>query len=452
MKKNDLAYGEIATRDDATAILKCCGIEYWIYDPVSNKGAPGSNAMAELAPCVSWDDFPQALIDRHLIDKCCSAAWLQMHERVRNGEADVSSEILVIEQGVPIWKRVQYHTVFDESGRPVRATGIAENISAYKRLAENYAQAAKQCGVTIWTLDLASKTIYELSNATHMKIFDTYTTIHNVPEVFGQSGSALFPADVPAFYAMFDKVYAGEKTASSVGRWWSDDHERWWWYEISYTTLFDSDGKPVKAIGAAIDISERMRLEERYEEEIKWRKVHNRDVIGSYKMNLTQNICEDGQSDISAIMTFQGNGTVDDFFAREYAAHMDETELAQYRRVFNRENLLRSYREGKTSFTQESYVNFGAGKIFWIKIELDMFLNPRNSDVEAYIYATDIDQKKMAQALVDTVVDMDYDYLALLDALNDTYMIFAKTASSTPLPPLYASNYALEVENYARKF
>ncbi|MEG0768119.1 MAG: hypothetical protein RR482_10410, partial [Clostridia bacterium] len=96
------------------------------------------------------------------------------------------------EQGVPIWKRVQYHTVFDESGRPVRATGIAENISAYKRLAENYAQAAKQCGVTIWTLDLASKTIYELSNATHMKIFDTYTTIHNVPEVFGQSGSALF--------------------------------------------------------------------------------------------------------------------------------------------------------------------------------------------------------------------------------------------------------------------
>ncbi|MEF9988854.1 MAG: hypothetical protein RR797_07235, partial [Christensenella sp.] len=187
-------------------------------------------------------------------------------------------------------------------------------------------------------------------------------------------------------------------------------------------------------------------------EEIKWRKVHNLDVIGSYKMNLTQNICEDGQSDNPLILSFQGRGTVDDFFAREYSVHVDAEQLKIYKSIFNRENLLRSYREGKTSFTEEAYVDFGENKILWIMIELDMFQNPKNGDVEAYIYAMDIDQKKTTQDLVNAVVNMDYDYLALLNSETDAYTLFAQTDARTSLPPLYSSSYAMEVEAYARKF
>ncbi|MEG2120180.1 MAG: hypothetical protein RRY53_07465, partial [Pseudoflavonifractor sp.] len=81
-------------------------------------------------------------------------------------------------------------------------------------------------------------------------------------------------------------------------------------------------------------------------------------MLGSYKLNLTRNICEDGQSDIPVILTFQGNGTVDDFFAREYAAHVDEVALAAYKKQFNRESLLSAYHHGKTNIAQESYMCF----------------------------------------------------------------------------------------------
>ncbi|MEG1781685.1 MAG: ATP-binding protein [Oscillospiraceae bacterium] len=323
---------------------------------------------------------------------------------------------------------------------------------ALKRLEQTYAQAARQCGVTLWMFDFDSKTIYDLSNATHMKVFDTFTTIHNVPEVFAQEGSVLHPDDVGAFNEMFDALYKGEKTAKSVGRWWDKDEGVWWWYEIAYTTIFDNDGKPIKAVGTAMDITERIRLEQRYEEEIEWRKVHNRDVIGSFKMNLTKNICEDGQSDNATILTFQGDGTVDGFFRLEYATHMDEQELQEYKRLFNRQSLLKSFQDGRTRVAQEAYVNFGGVNSFWAKIELDMFQNPKSNDIEAYIYAQDIDQKRTARALVDTVVDMDYDYLALLDAISDDYTIYAKTDGKTPLPPFHTDNYENEVEAYARRF
>ncbi|MEG1806468.1 MAG: hypothetical protein RR327_08830, partial [Clostridia bacterium] len=97
-------------------------------------------------------------------------------------------------------------------------------------------------------------------------------------------------------------------------------------------------------------------------------------------------------------------------------------------------------------------VDFGEGKILWIRIELDMFKNPQSGDIEAYIYALDIDQKKTSNALVYSVVNFGYDYLALLDLTTKKYTIFEKTESSTPLPTFHVSNYETEVAQYARKF
>ncbi|MEG1859100.1 MAG: response regulator [Christensenellaceae bacterium] len=321
-----------------------------------------------------------------------------------------------------------------------------------KLLEETYARAAKQCGVTLWMFNFAEKLIYNFNNLTHIKAFDGISSFHNVPEVFSEKGSPLYPDDVQALNEMFDKLYAGEKTAKSVGRWGNEDEDVWWWYEISYTTIFDDDGKPLKAIGTAIDITERVRLEERYNEEIKWRKVHNHDVMGSFKMNLTKNTCEDGQSDLAKILSFHGDGTVDDFFKRESASHVHEDERTEYQKIFNRKNLLKSFQEGKTSIAKESYVDFGENTVIWVNIELDMFQNPKNGDVEAYIYATDIDQKKTFSSIVDSVVNMDYDYIALLDVMTGTYTLFAKSDGETALPPFYASSYEKEVEQYARKY
>ncbi|MEG1720062.1 MAG: response regulator, partial [Pseudoflavonifractor sp.] len=438
--------------DRLVAVLKHCNVEYWTYNPATDEAWVGANAMAELGAEKCWSHFPQRLLDMGLIHKNSAEKWLQMHRRLRQGETELVEEIQVIEQGTPTWKKIQYHSEPHASGLLASALGIAENISDYKIQAENYSWAAKQCGVTMWMFDLREKMIYGLNNASHMRIFDDYTVIHNVPEVFVQPDSLLFQEDGPAMLAMFDRIYAGDKSATSIGRWWNEGHDSWLWYEISYTNVFDEEGRPVKAIGTSIDISERIRLEERYREELKWRKVHNQDVLGSYKMNLSQNICEDGQSDNTTILTFQGNGTVDGFFALEYATHLDAQELAEYKKKFNRESLLNSYWAADTRLTQESYVTFGQGKAVWIKIELDMFLNPENGDIEAYIYATDIDQKKMARALMDAVVGSDYDYLALLDTDTDGYTVFSKTTRNTALPPFYASNYTSEVEQYAREF
>lgn len=321
-----------------------------------------------------------------------------------------------------------------------------------KELGETYMMAAKQCGITVWMLDITTRTIYNFQNSTHINVFGNAAIIQNVPEAFAGQGSALHTDDVAAFFDMYEKVYAGEKNAKSVGRWWNDDDEFWYWYEVSYTTIFDDNKKPIRAIGTAIDVTERKKLQERYDEEIKWRKIHNQDVIGSFKMNLTKNICGDGQSNIADILSFCLKGTVDGFFQRENLTHIDAEDLQKCKEIFNRENLIKNYREGQTSLTKESYIDLGNNKPFWVKIEVDMFQNPKTDDIEAYIYALDIELTRTARELVDTVVNMDYDYLALLNVCTGDYTIYAKSQTKTPLPSFYASNYKTEVETYAREF
>ncbi|MEG1895995.1 MAG: hypothetical protein RR162_07110, partial [Oscillospiraceae bacterium] len=356
MKENEENNGTCLNQSDNTCeILKYSGVQYWTYYPKADNAVPGINIMADLADFKVWDNFPQMLVDMGLICKDSVSDWLKMHRQIKAGQENVTCEIQLVEQGVPLWKKIHYHTTFDANGSAISSVGIAENISAYKILAENYARAAKQCTVSLWMFDFASRTIYDFSNASHIKAFEGITTMHDVPYVFAQPKSPLCKKDLPAMYKMYDKLYAGEKTASSIGCWKNEDSDALWWYETSYTSIFDESGKPIKAIGTAIDISERIRLEKRYTEEIKWRKVHNQDVLGSFKMNLTQNICEDGQSNNRLILDFQSDGTVDGFFANEYTAHIDAEGLSRYKNSFNRENLLKLFRSGKTSITQESY-------------------------------------------------------------------------------------------------
>ncbi|MEG0146129.1 MAG: ATP-binding protein, partial [Clostridia bacterium] len=166
----------------------------------------------------------------------------------------------------------------------------------------------------------------------------------------------------------------------------------------------------------------------------------------------TKNTCDDGQSSNPIVLNFQKKGTVDGFFELDYATHEDEADLAEYRKVFERTSLLKRFQAGSTSVTHEAYVRFGEENAFWIKIELNMFQNPQSGDIEAYIYALDINQKKMARALVDAVVNMDYDFLALLDAVTGDYTIYAKATGKTPLPPTHASDYEAAMAEYAREF
>lgn len=60
------------------------------------------------------------------------------------------------------------------------------------------------------------------------------------------------------------------------------------------------------------------------------------------------------------------------------------------------------------------------GSIEWIKSYINMTKNPYTNDVEAIIYAININDQKIIEALTDTVIKNNYDFIMLIDAVKGT--------------------------------
>lgn len=88
----------------------------------------------------------------------------------------------------------------------------------------------------------------------------------------------------------------------------------------------------------------------------------------------------------------------------------------------------------------------------WVEARVDLMREPATNDIIAFLNTWDINEHTLTKAMVDTVVDMNFDYLALMDIETMDYTIFEKTVSGTPLPPFHSSDYPSEVSKYAHEF
>lgn len=65
--------------------------------------------------------------------------YLGMYQKVRSGEPYVSAEVRLREpDGSYVWNRIEFTTFFDEAQRPLRAIGVANDISAQKAAEKRY--------------------------------------------------------------------------------------------------------------------------------------------------------------------------------------------------------------------------------------------------------------------------------------------------------------------------
>jgi len=219
----------------------------------------------------------------------------------------------------------------------LRIKKIAQALNESK---EKYLIATKNANFSVWELDINNRRIiqYEHSREVHGNM----EVIENVPDSIIESGYVI-GEDVERFREMYEKIFAGAPNAE--GEFWvkTNGRSQRWYERITYTTIYDKQGKPIRAIGSSKDITMQKEIEKKYKEEVYYRTCVDTDVVASFHFNLTQNWCGDGHSDFEEILALQNSGTVDGFFEAEYANNVDWEMLDAYKEMFNRKNLLKEF-------------------------------------------------------------------------------------------------------------
>ncbi len=180
-----------------------------------------------------------------------SDEYAELWQKLSRGEYHAAEFKRLGKGGREIWLRASYNPVFDANGRPVRVIKFATDVTAEKL------QIAEFEGM-IRAIDRAQAVIeFELdgtvitANENFLKIFG-----YSLDEVVGKHHRMFCDpgyAESPEYARFWQKLGRGEYVTEEFRRISKDGSEVW--LQASYNPIFDIEGRPLKVVKFAADIT-----------------------------------------------------------------------------------------------------------------------------------------------------------------------------------------------------
>ena len=184
-----------------------------------------------------------------------SAEYGEFWKKLARGELHCDEFKRLGKGGKEIWLRASYNPVFDDNGKPIRVVKFATDITASKLQIvefEGKIRAIDRVQAVI-EFELDGKVI--TANKNFLKIFG-----YNLEEVVGKHHRMFCDAgyaESPEYTQFWQKLGRGEFEADEFKRISKDGAEIW--LQASYNPIFDLNGRPLKIVKFASDITVEMQ-------------------------------------------------------------------------------------------------------------------------------------------------------------------------------------------------
>lgn len=295
---------------------------------------------------------------------------------------------------------------------------------AEQELQENqlrYSVAIKSSGINVWEYDIPKDSLYIVSNSARIK--QNCYHIDNYSKSSIENGFVRKDSIKP-FLSIFERLKNGEKEITEDIWYKTTDQAGWWCERVTYTTAFDSAGKPVKAYGAGRDVTREKEAEEKFYNEISRHKSLQCETLSSLMINLTTNQVLSITSSFQSVLCFAGQ-SADDYFSQTLKKITDQSAQKSFLSVFNRPALLNKFNSGNFIIPMEFTRTYDTSKVFWISYSAHLIQNPSTKDIIAYIACIDVTDDKVMQTIMKTVAKTDYDFFVVIDGTVDSAKDYA---------------------------
>ena len=230
----------------------------------------------------------------------------------------------------------------------------------------------------------------------------------------------VMPESKDTMKRIFDDIQAGKEYTSGDIHFRAGGDEGYTICRVSYCTICDENGKPVKAYGCEQNITDTVLLRDNYAKELaRFESDVDKTIIFRLHASLTQNITMESRT--GKIVLPQG-GTYDENMARLFTGDTFTRERDNLREVLERGRLIKAYNDGERHFTCE-YRWPGQVAWKWIKAEINLVLNPATSDVEMFLYTMEDTADRIRELVLDRMSATVYDYIAVVVVADGSYML-----------------------------
>ncbi|MCH4190684.1 MAG: ATP-binding protein [Butyrivibrio sp.] len=344
-------------------------------------------------------------------------------QRVKSGEVEKGSATYRVlgEDGKVHWVNQQFC-------RAYVVDGIQNYYSSFTCLDEQmqkenarietrriYESAVEEARLFVWEYDIKMHRVTMAENEFSKYDYRKF----GLPKVVENAPGSLIPyideRYVDVFLEMYRKVENGEPEAScdiwykfGVGTEPRCEH-------IAYTTIYDENGRPVKAYGIGQNITAQMVERENYQRLYQQVSSTFPDTVSSSQLNLTKNRYIKGYSIFPQVLKRLETVTADEHFRAAAAAVTVcrlQTELLA---TFNCAHLLEMFKSGKSEFSKEYPVRASGGGIVWVNTVVHLLQNPDTGDVEALTCTTDVSRRKKDEEIIARFAENGCDFIGIID-------------------------------------
>ena len=196
--------------------------------------------------------------------------------------------------------------------------------------------------------------------------------------------------------------------------------------------------------------SQKDRALESYRQAVALRSTLDSSAIWSFDFNLTKNSCSGGQKNNEAAGELQAAETVDSFFEANYKRHAESEQLKLFREIFSREALLTAFAEGREALSFEDRYFITQSEPEWVRTHIVMMKNPETEEIEAYIYANNINAAKIAEAFTEKLIDIEYELAATITVSTEKLRLLKAPAIGTICPSADNTSYSKAITAFMK--
>lgn len=296
--------------------------------------------------------------------------------------------------------------------------------------------ALQSSNLYIWEYDMIGNRSIQQARA--IADFNIGSTLENFPEAAVKMG-LVHEDSIADYFEMHEAVKRGEQFVQSDIR-LLDDSGRFSWKRCTYTSIF-VDGKPVSAIGCAIDIDAAKQMERQFAEEMSnIEEAQGENLLAKVRVNVTQGVVESYTAKDNTGLATVGipyDAGVERLAQKGF--NWEDRDVIHH--YLNRERVLKAFAGGETLYSFNYRRKELNGNVLWANTTVKTFQNPQNGDVMSFMYTRNINRERMKENIIRTVTTLQYDYIGHIDLYGNTLQLYLGNDDTVLMPNQQSDNY-----------
>ena len=371
-----------------------------------------------------------------------SAEYTRFWQDLKKGVYSTGEFKRIDKNGAEVWIQASYNPILDLNDKPFKVVKYATDITQQKIQSTDFSGQIKAIGKSQAVIEFDINGIIKSANENFL------TTLgYTMAEIEGQHHSMFIEPsqrNSPEYKAFWTNLGKGEYDTGEYKRIGKGGREVW--IQASYNPILDMNGKAIKVVKYATNITAQKMMTADFQGQIE--AISKSQAVIEFKMDGT--IINANDNFLSAL-GYQMN----EIAGKHHSVFVDSDERnsAAYKRFWEKLNL--------GEFESAEYKRIGkGGKEVWIQASYNPIMDMNGKPFKVVKYATDITGRKAAvkeisgsllslsQGDLSNTIDvaLEGEFEVLKDAMNSTIERFSEMVSQIRTSADFVSTSANEIQ------